>query len=83
MCSEMTKSLSKGARYIEKCRMKQIIIVKQNKTKQTITTYRTSKGWNIIEIQESFISIHIADRQSQIITAKTHKLYRMTNFFEG
>lgn len=36
MCSEMMKSLSKGARYFEKCRMKQIIIVKQNKTKQTI-----------------------------------------------
>ena len=47
------------------------------------TTYRASKYWNIVKIYDSLISIHIADRQSHIITAETHKLYRMTNFFEG
>ena len=41
------------------------------------------KCWNIVKIYDSLISIHIADRQSHIITAETHKLYRMTNFFEG
>ena len=44
-------------------------------------TYRTPKGWHIIEYHHSVISILKADRQCEIITAKTHKLNIMTNIY--
>ena len=46
-------------------------------------TYRSPKGWDIIECHHSVISIFIADRQCEIITAKTNKLNSMTNIYVG
>lgn len=68
MCSEMTNTLSKGARKIEKCWMNSFIIInnyiKSDKWKICVKKkfIKFYKGLNIIKIHESLILLHIADK---------------------